>query len=140
MFQKHNVVHTTSCLAHTLEYYDDIRSENLFSDRLLVRTCQEIFLTAHGNPAEVIEAIGRDIPLIAGISAANTITPTEVMDIMLGTRDAIKDWLERRREKARAEGRTEGQTETQAEWLAWYHRMREAQEQGLPFDEPPPVN
>ena len=107
---------------------------------LLVRTCQEIFLTAHGNPAEVIEAIGRDIPLIAGISAANTITPTEVMDIMLGTRDAIKDCLERRREKARAEGRTEGQTETQAEWLAWYHRMREAQEQGLPFDEPPPGN
>ena len=105
---------------------------------ILGRTRQEIFLIGHGTPAEAVEAIGRDIPLITAISVANTITLTEVMDTMLGTRDAINDWLEKRHQRARTEGHTEGRAEKQAEWLAWYRRMREAQEHNLPFDEAPP--
>lgn len=50
----------------------------------------------------------------------------EVWDAMMGTRDAVNDWLEKRRQKARAEGIALGRSKLAAE------ANRE------PFDEPPP--
>ena len=64
----------------------------------------------------------------------STIVLMEVWDAMMGTRDAVNDWLEKRREKARAEG----QAERQAAWLAWYRRWEDAQARNESFDEPPP--
>ena len=43
-------------------------------------------------------------------------------------------WSERRERKAREEGRQL----QQAEWEAWNRRRQEAEDQGVPFDEPPP--
>ncbi len=37
---------------------------------------------------------------------------------MMATRDAVNDWLEKRREKARAEGRTESIAEGRTEGIA----------------------
>ena len=42
------------------------------------------------------------------------------------------------REKNIARGRVEGRVEERAEWLAWDARRREAEANGLPFDEPVP--
>ena len=41
----------------------------------------------------------------------STILLMEVWDAMMGTRDAVNDWLEKRRQKARTEGREEGREE-----------------------------
>ena len=91
-----------------------------------------------------------NLPENGAAAAVSTITLTEGLDIMLGTRDAINNWLERRREKAREEGHKEGHKEgreegreegvqqTQTLWQAWFNRMQEAQINGLPFHEPPP--
>ena len=49
---------------------------------------------------------------------------------MMGTRDAINDWLEKRRRKAYDKGR--------AELAAWYERRLAAEANNEPFDEPPP--
>ena len=68
----------------------------------------------------------------------STIILMEVWDAMMGTRDAVNDWLEKRRRKARAEGREEGRTTERALWQDWYSRWQDAQARNEPFDEPPP--
>ena len=76
----------------------------------------------------------------------STILMMEVWDAMMGTRDAINDWLEKRRQKAlveghakgRAEGRAEGMAERTAEVIAWNERRLAAEASGQPFDEPIP--
>ena len=68
----------------------------------------------------------------------STIVLMEVWDAMMATRDAVNDWLEKRREKARAEGRTEGRTIERALWREWHRRWEEARARNEPFDEPPP--
>ncbi len=77
---------------------------------------------------------------------------------MMGTRDAVNDWLEKRRRKARAEGIAEGiakgiaegiaeglaegeargRAELAAEVAAWNERRLAAEANGEPFHEPPP--
>ena len=64
----------------------------------------------------------------------STILLMEVWDIMMGTRDAINDWLEKRRRKARAEGKAE----RTAEVIAWNERRLAAEANDEPFDEPIP--
>ena len=72
----------------------------------------------------------------------STILLMEVWDAMMGTRDAINDWLEKRRRKARAEGRDEGRAEGRdertAEVVAWNDRRLAAEANNQPFDEPIP--
>ena len=53
---------------------------------------------------------------------------------MMGARDAINDWLEKRRRKARAEGKAE----RTAEVVAWNDRRLAAEANNEPFDEPIP--
>ena len=57
---------------------------------------------------------------------------------MMGTRDAINDWLEKRRQKALAEGESRGRSERTAEVIAWNERRLAAEADGQPFDEPIP--
>ena len=76
----------------------------------------------------------------------STIILMEVWDAMMGTRDAVNDWLEKRRQKARAEGEARGEArgiakgreEMAAEVAAWNERRLAAEANGEPFDEPPP--
>ena len=65
---------------------------------------------------------------------------------MMGTRDAINDWLRDRRKKARVEGHAEGHAVGRAEGHAemaamvseWNSRRLEAEAKGESFAEPPP--
>ena len=72
----------------------------------------------------------------------STVILMEVWDAMMGTRDAINDWLEKRRRQARAEGMAEGiaegRAELVAEVVAWNERRLAAEARGESFDEPPP--
>ena len=83
-------------------------------------------------------------------AVVSTVVMMEVWDAMMGTRDAINDWLEKRRRQARAEGVAEGEArgiaqgeakgraELVAEVVAWNERRLAAEAKGEPFDEPPP--
>lgn len=70
---------------------------------------------------------------------------TEVIDMVFGS------WYRQRtRERARAQGlqegreageqagRQQGMHEERQRWMQWLERRRQAEENGLPFDEPPP--
>ena len=73
---------------------------------------------------------------------------------MMATRDAVNEWLEKRREKARAEGiaegiaegravgitegRAEGRASLAVEIADWNERRLAAEANGEPFNEPPP--
>ena len=103
---------------------------------------------------------------IIGGAATSSLTTVEAPKITIVAARYLEDWLKRRlerqQEKWRAEGRAEGRTQGRAEaraeekeagraqgiaeararerelWLDWHRRFIEAQEQGLPFNEPPP--
>ena len=53
---------------------------------------------------------------------------------MLGTRDAINDWLQKRRERAY----DQGVADRDHEWQTWNADRIAAKERGEPFDVPPP--
>ena len=62
---------------------------------------------------------------------------TEVIDMVFGS------WYrERTRERARAEGlkagKKAGMHEQHERWMEWLDRRRQAEANGVPFDEPPP--
>ena len=42
------------------------------------------------------------------------------------------------RDEGRQEGLQVGRQEERQEWQGWYSRMRQAEQSGRPFDEPPP--
>ena len=75
-----------------------------------------------------------ELHIIGARAAVGTLVVTEVLDIMLGTRDAINDWLKKRRQQAYAEG----VAERDQEWRTWNANRIAAEERGEPFDEPPP--
>ena len=45
---------------------------------------------------------------------------------------------EEKRAQERAEGRVQGRSDMHRAWSDWYRRFQEAEENGEPFDEPPP--
>ena len=107
-----------------------------------------------------------ELHTIGGRAAVGTLAVTEALDIMLGTRDAINEWLQKRREQAHAEGveegvakghaqgivegvvkghaqgvaegHAQGAAERDMEWQTWNANRIAAEERGEPFDEPPP--
>ena len=87
-------------------------------------------------------------------AVVSTVVMMEVWDAMMGTRDAINDWLKKRRLEARdegialgiaegivkgeARGEARGRAELAAEVVAWNERRLAAEARGERFDEPPP--
>ena len=86
------------------------------------------------SPVDTIKSILWGIALVGAASVATTGLFVEAQELMLGTRDLINDWLQKRRESAETKGRKEMRTEI----LAWVERRDAAREKGEPFDEPPP--
>ena len=94
----------------------------------------ELAHTTADSPIDTIKAIIWGIAVVGGASVATTVALVEVQELMLGTRDLINDWLQKRRDAAEVKGRVE----MRAEMLAWTERRDAAREKGEPFDEPPP--
>ena len=57
---------------------------------------------------------------------------------MLGTREEINNWLQRRRERAHEQGVEEGIALRDREWQTWNADRIASEERGEPFDVPPP--
>ena len=89
--------------------------------------------------AEVLSAVIDRLSAVPIVAAAFSMVLLEgVKTIMV-----IGQYLENKlvkplQERLREEGRTEGGTRTHEEWADWNRRRLEAEEKGLPFDEPPP--
>ena len=87
-----------------------------------------------------------ELHTIGARAAVGTLAVTEALDIMLGTRDAINDWLQKRREQAHeqgielgvAQGIEQGIALRDQEWQTWNADRIAAEERGEPFDVPPP--
>ncbi len=54
----------------------------------------------------------------------------------------LAQWLREREQRMKEESlkKIRKATEEVEEWKAWYGRMQAAKEEGLPFDEPPPID
>ena len=95
---------------------------------------------------ETVRAMLLGIMIAGGAALVISGTFVEGLDIMLGTRDFINDWLQRKRDEAEAKGVKLGIEEGVAlgretgieETLAWVARRDDARDKGEPFDEPPP--
>ena len=94
------------------------------------------------SPVDTLKAILWGVTLAGGAAIATTGTLAEVQDIMMGTRDLINDWLQKRRDEAEARGVEIGEERGEERGLTkaqdWYNRRQAALEKGEPFDEPPP--
>ena len=98
----------------------------------------ELVRATTDSPVDTIKAIIWGIAIVGGASVATTGVFTEALELMLGTRDIINDWLQRRRDESEAKFREQGREEGIAETLAWVERRDAARENDEPFDEPPP--
>ena len=90
------------------------------------------------SPVDTLKAILWGVALAVGASIATTGTFAEVQDIMMGTRDLINDWLQKRRDEAEARGEKQGEERGLSKAQDWYNRQQSALEKGETFDEPPP--
>ena len=59
--------------------------------------------------------------------------------IMVTARYLTDKFVEPLREKLREEGRDEGRNEANRKWADWNNRRIKAEDEGVPFDEPPPT-
>ena len=115
----------------------------------------EIAKGNHDSSAEIIIAVAeRDSIVTPGFVASTVILLEGVSYIMITAEyfrnKFVKPVIERHKEEGREEGREEGKIEGIAEgvtegrskmhrkWAGWNNRRLEAEEAGLPFDEPPP--
>ena len=92
-----------------------------------------------GNILDVVAVSLGQLERDGAKAVISTIVLMEVWDAMMGTRDAVNDWLEKRRQKARTEGIAVGRAELAAEVAAWNERRLAAEANGQSFDEPTPV-
>ena len=102
----------------------------------------ELAWVTDDSPVDTLKAILWGVTLAGGAAIATTGTLAEVQDIMMGTRDLINDWLQKRRDEAEARGVEIGEERGEERGLTkaqdWYNRRQAALEKGEPFDEPPP--
>ena len=102
----------------------------------------ELAHTTTDSPTDTVKAIIWGIAVVGGASVATTVALVEVQELMLGTRDIINDWLQKRNEAAEAKGVEIGEERGEERGLTraqdWYNRRQAALEKGEPFDELPP--
>ena len=102
----------------------------------------DIFISKTPGTIDIIKNLVLRLAIIGGGAATLSLTTVEAPKFIMVAARYLEDWLKRRlerqQERFRAEGRTEGRARERELWLDWRQRSIEAQEQGLPFDEPPP--
>ena len=105
----------------------------------------EVFVRTDDDAFATALAIGRGLEPFVVIAIVTTVIVVE------GTAMLAERYFQERYERGRQKGLEEGiekgleegiekgLEESDRAWRAWYERMRAAQAEGKPFDEPPPV-
>ena len=108
---------------------------------LAIITWQEVSLRTTDGALETATGIGRSMGPAVVLSAAVTVIVVE------GTYMLAERYLRRRFQEGKEEGLEEGREEGQREERhkmkvrleAWNRRRKDAEKQGMPFDEPLPI-
>ena len=92
---------------------------------------------------ELIEAViygtSNAIPLFIVLSLTMALSAEFAGGLAVVLAEYLKHKLQKRFEKRGEErGIATGREQANATWEAWYKRMKDAQQKGEPFDEPPP--
>jgi len=95
----------------------------------------EIFYVTDDSVFDTIIALLRDVGIVGLASITLSFTRFEGGDAVGIALDLFR---KQKYEEAYAEGHAEGRAETYRDWENWYERYKDAQEKGIPFDEPPP--
>ncbi len=110
----------------------------------------DIFISKTPGTIDIIKNLVLRLAIIGSGAAILSSTTVEAPKFIMVAARYLEDWLKRRlerqqerfRDEGRAEGRDQGRDEGRAQerelWLHWRQRSIEAQEQGLPFDQPLP--
>ena len=100
-------------------------------DEVVYRTgdnaVQNILAVQRGMTANILNIAASAYVILEGVMLAQ----------WLKERDQRKQ--QEAMERVREEGREEGRQEGREQWQAWYERQQAAQQEGRPFDEPPPT-
>ena len=115
----------------------------------------DILIAGTPAPIDILKNLVLRMAIIGGGAATLSLATVEAPKIIMVTarylQEALKRRLENQQQKLRAEGKAQGKAEGRAEgkaegqaqerqlWLDWHRRFIEAQERGLPFNEPPPT-
>ena len=100
-----------------------------------------------GSYHDVANAVVMKLPATLMGAAFISLVITEVVVVLAGMlEDHYKKrdektkakWLAIGREQGEMAGRAQGEAARDSEWEVWFEGYRHAQENGLPFDEPPP--
>ena len=106
---------------------------------IAIATALDALLVIHNHRPEtwqlVTERVFDDGSSIVGWALAATWPLMEVVRMVLAGL-----WEKRTLRRGREQGLAEGRKENQQLWEAWNERRLRAEEQGKPFDEPPPGN
>ena len=102
----------------------------------------DILIAGTPAPIDILKNLVLRMAIIGGGAATLSLATVEAPKIIMVTarylQESLKRRLENQQQKLRAEGKAEGQAQERQLWLDWHRRFIEAQERGLPFDEPPP--
>ena len=102
----------------------------------------------HHGVRDIIIAVVNETAKAAALIALYAVSITYVLDIaggiiMVTARYLTDKFVEPLRERLREEGRAEGRAEIMdmvRKWEDWNKRRMKAEDEGIPFDEPPPAS
>ena len=119
------------------EYFTAFSWVNLITSGLL--TYDHILHWEGGRFSEFYDTlVGKLVPHSFLVAIGILMTIEVVKSTMITANYIRQRFLEPLKERQRAEGRVEGREEMEAAWLSWLERKSEAEDSGIPFDEPPP--
>ena len=98
----------------------------------------DIFISKTPGTIDIIKNLVLRLAIIGGGAATLSLTTVEAPKFIMVAARYLEHWLKRRLERQQERFRDEGRAQERELWLDWRQRSIEAQEQRLPFDEPPP--
>ena len=109
----------------------------------------EVFARTDDDAFATALAIGRGLEPFVVISIVTTVIVVEGTAMLAeryfqeryerGRQKGLEEGIEKGLEEGIEKGLEQGHEKSDRAWRAWYERMRAAQAEGKPFDEPPPV-
>ena len=94
-----------------------------------------------GDALGTVIAIGLKMAPLTGLSIISTIVIVDIgryLVVLLPTPSIRRRIIEKAKSEGRAAGIAAGKAAERRNWVSWNARRKEAEAQGLPFDEPPP--
>ena len=96
------------------------------------------FLAYHEVVAVPTDAITTMLDILMGMAPIGFVSAANTIVVIEGGEMLAERYLRRRFQAGKAEGKEEGLTEAWKVWEEWNQRRVAAEQEGRPFNEPPP--